>query len=217
MAAEQKSRTQLMLVIEACDGASERLVAVLAALPVASVVVVPVAGRTLVAAEVLPLIAAGQAGGAAVLVEGDAQLARTCRADGVHLGFTEEPGEPFEAARAIVGGRAIVGAAAGRSRHTAMSLGEHGADYVAFDVPAFVKDRDTAFERQCELVGWWSEIFEIPCVAMDVAGPEDAAELAGAGADFVCATIRAGISAGDAVALASAIAAAIRPEARTPA
>ncbi len=217
MAAEQTSRTQLMLAIEASDGASERLAAVLAALPVSVVVVVPVAGRTLVAADVLPLIATGQAGGAAVLVEGDAQLARTCRADGVHIGFAEELGEPFEAARGIVGGRAIVGADAGRSRHTAMSLGELGADFVAFGVPVFVKDRETAFERQCDLVAWWSEIFEIPCVAMDVVGPDEAAELAGAGADFVCATIRAGISAGDAVALARAFATAIGPEARTPA
>ncbi len=50
-----------------------------------------------------------------------------------------------------------------------MTAGEDGADYVGFGIPAFVKDRETAIERQIELIAWWSEIFEVPCVAFDVA------------------------------------------------
>jgi thiamine-phosphate pyrophosphorylase len=35
------------------------------------------------------------------------------------------------------------------------------------------------------LISWWSEIFEPPCVAFDVETPDDARELAEAGADFI--------------------------------
>jgi thiamine-phosphate pyrophosphorylase len=88
-------------------------------------------------------------------------------------------------ARDILGGRFIVGADAGRSRHDAMTLGEAGADYVGFGIPAHVEDRESARSRRLELVGWWSEIFEVPCVAFDVETAEEAARLAAAGADFV--------------------------------
>jgi thiamine-phosphate pyrophosphorylase len=90
----------------------------------------------------------------------------------------------YGAAREVLGPRAIVGADAGRSRHDAMSLGEAGADYVGFGIPAHVGDRGTARERQLDLVEWWSELFEVPCVALD-ADRDDLAALAGAGADFV--------------------------------
>ena len=66
-----------------------------------------------------------------------------------------------------------------------MTLGEAGADYVGFGIPAHVEDRETARGRRLELVEWWSEIFEIPCVALDVDALADAAALAAAGADFV--------------------------------
>jgi thiamine-phosphate pyrophosphorylase len=66
-----------------------------------------------------------------------------------------------------------------------MSLGEAGAEYVGFGIPPHVEDRAAAAERRLELVAWWSEIFEPPCVAFDVDTVEDAAALAAAGADFV--------------------------------
>ncbi|MGE0698374.1 MAG: thiamine phosphate synthase, partial [Hyphomicrobiaceae bacterium] len=198
MPAGASSRTQLMVSIAAGEGAPERLAAVLAAVAAASIVVTAPAGRELVAGDVLPLIATGQKAGAAVLIEGDARLARAVRADGVHVPYSDTVGDSYAEARAIVGGRGIVGADAGRSRHDAMHLGEVGADYVAFGVPAFVKDRETAAERQLELVEWWADIFEIPCVALDVADPAQAGELAAAGADFVCLPIAAGIAPADA-------------------
>jgi thiamine-phosphate pyrophosphorylase len=67
----------------------------------------------------------------------------------------------------------------------AMMLGEAGADYVGFGIPAHVEDRETARARQLDLVAWWGEIFEPPCVAFDVETIGDAAHLAAAGADFV--------------------------------
>ena len=214
MQAEARGRAQLIVELVAGEGAAERLEAVLAAVPVASVIIAAAAGRPLTAKEVLPLVAAGQSRGAAVLVAGDAGLARTVKADGTHVPFVEDMGEPYETARSIVGSGAVVGADAGRSRHDAMTLAELGADYVAFGIPDFVKDRESAVALQLELIGWWAEIFEVPCVAMDVDSPEQARELAAAGADFVCLRLESGIAAADAVALArdwSAVVA-VRPD-----
>ncbi len=90
-----------------------------------------------------------------------------------------------------------------------MTFGEMNADYVAFGVPAFVKDRETAFERQLDLIAWWAEIFEVPCVAMDVASVDQAAVLADAGADFVCLTLSAGATLAECVGLAREFLAAV--------
>jgi len=200
MASEKSSGAQLIIVLGGDEGAKERLVAVLATVPVASVIVRPDGYDQ---AQLASLTAVAQERGAAVLVGGgDVVLARTLKADGVHLGFNETPREAFETARAVLGGRGIIGAEAGRSRHDAMTLGELGADYVAFGVPDFVKDRKTAFDRQLELIGWWAEIFEVPSVAMDVDDVGQAAALARAGADFICLTLNSGTSVADAVELA---------------
>jgi thiamine-phosphate pyrophosphorylase len=214
MTSDQTHSAELMIALEAGEGAADRLEAVLAAVPVASVVAMPPKDRVLTAADVLPLVGAGRGRGVTVLVADDARLARTVKADGVHLSVSDKAREHLEEARAIVGGRAIVGADAGRSRHDAMTIGEVGADYVAFGVPAFVRDRETAFERQLDLVAWWSEIFEIPCVAMDVEGPEQAEALAAAGADFVTLRLPGGLAPVEAVALARQWVAAIASSAQ---
>ena len=204
MASDEKRKVRLVLAIEAGEGAVDRLTAVLAAVPVASVIIAPVGERPLVQSEVAALVEAGQSQGTAMLVAEDVEMARAVRADGVHIGYSEDVKAACETARAVLGGRAIVGGDAGRSKHEAMTLGEIGADYVAFGVPAFVKDRDTAFERQRDLVEWWAEIFEIQCVAMDVASLEHAAALAAAGADFICLRLEATLPAGEAVGRARA-------------
>jgi thiamine-phosphate pyrophosphorylase len=201
-ASDDGAKTELLVTLIVGEGAVERLKAVMAAVPVASVVLASPDGREMAAGDVLPLISIGQAGGAAMLIRDDARLARTVKADGVHVSAGDDIAARYEEARAVAGGRAIVGADAGRTRHDAMALGEAGADYVAFGVPGFVKERETAFERQIELIGWWSEIFEIPCVALDCPTPEQAAHLADAGADFVSLEIPTGMTGADAVAVA---------------
>jgi len=137
------------------------------------------------AARAKPLIDLAQARGVAALIEGDAALARTLRADGVHLPWSKDIVTRYGTARDILGGRFIVGADAGRFRDDAMTLCEAGADYVGFGIPAHVEDRETARARQLDLVAWWAEIFEPPCVAFDLETIEDATRLAAAGADFV--------------------------------
>ncbi|MBN9281802.1 MAG: thiamine phosphate synthase, partial [Hyphomicrobium denitrificans] len=74
------------------------------------------------------------------------------------------------------------------------------ADYVAFGIPPHVDDRSRAAERQLDLVTWWSEVFEIPCVALDVADTEHARALSAAGADFIGITTAADQSTSEAAA-----------------
>lgn len=194
----------LYLIADTLPGPSvlERLRAALSAAKYASVLVRAPRGQTLDAATARPFVELIQSLDVAALIDGDAQLARTLRADGVHLGAGEDLEGRLRDAREILGARYIVGAEAG-SRHDAMMAGELGAEYVAF-----------AGEDQADFVSWWAEIFEIPCVALGAAGPGEAAELAEMGADFVAFTLPAAGSPGDAGdetrAYAAAIAAAPR-------
>ncbi len=187
MAPEVRS-SKLYIVAEA--GMAPASVAAVLDVTAASVLLVaPSASAALDARAARPLVELAQAKGVAALIKSDAALARTLRADGVHLAWDKDIVARYGEAREILGGRFVVGADVGRSRHDAMTLGEAGADYIAFGIPAHVEDRDGARERRLDLIAWWSEIFEVPCVAFDVETPEEAAALAAAGADFVAVAI----------------------------
>lgn len=116
---------------------------------VASILILPSHAKLLVA----PL----QGLGLAVLIRDDAQIAIRTGADGVEIADLEA----YREARRILGPDRIVGADCGASRHRAMELGEAGADYVAF-----------AQADHMDLIAWWSEIFEIPCIAAGPVTPE---------------------------------------------
>lgn len=191
---ETHEPTRLIVRIEAGETAIQRLAIVLGAVPIASVIIAAAAGRPLTVATLSPLIAAGQKAGAAVLIQSEPLLVRSSGADGVHLFPNDTSAETYAAARAVLGPRTIVGADAGRSRHDAMTLGETGADYVAFGIPNAAKNRGDAFDHQLELIEWWAELFEVPCVALAGTDIEAAAELAAAGADFVCMDCASGLS-----------------------
>lgn len=118
--------------------------------------------------------------GVAVIVEGDAQLAARADADGVHCAGA---GEDFAAALKSLRPKRIVGVGRLATRDEAMIAGEAEPDYLMFGEPAadgFVRPLDWRVER----VGWWAEIFNVPCVGY-AAEVGDVDALAGAGADFV--------------------------------
>lgn len=156
---------------------------------VGAVLIQPPIAPTNSAAILKPLIALTQQHGVAALLASEPALARQLGADGVHVPWSNGVVEAFGEARDALVPPLMVGADAGRSRHEAMQIGEGGADYVAFGIPAHVEDRERARERRLELVSWWAEIFEIPMVAFDVETPAEAADLIQEGADFIAITL----------------------------
>ncbi len=124
------------------------------------------------------LVKTGQRQNLAVLVGDNPALAGRIGADGVHVAGGAEA---VAAARAELGADALIGAAAPLSRHEAMLAGESGADYVAFDAAG------ADFEALAEMVGWWAELFEVPCAVWT--GPEtgdaEIRRLVEAGADYI--------------------------------
>lgn len=197
--------TQLYLIVDVTGDAARiraeaEAMSRLLALPrakglVSAVLLEPVEGTTL-DARIAPLIEAAQSRGTAALLFSDARLARTLRADGVHLAAGDQPMARYGEAREILGNRFIVGADAGRSRHDAMMLGEAGADYLAFGSPG--RDGGLTLWPRLDLVEWWAEIFEVPCVATGSTSPAEVHAAAAAGADFVAVRLPAALSPDDA-------------------
>lgn len=115
---------------------------------------------------------------AALLIEGDAQLAARAGADGVHVeGFSES----FEEALDSLKPERIVGLGGLASRDEAMRAGETEVDYLMF---GGLEPNGASAEEIFEQAGWWAEVFNVPCVAVAHA-PEDVARLARCGAEFL--------------------------------
>lgn len=168
-------------------GARERLGAALATVKPAALLIQPNAGERLGAGEVKPLVDIAQKAGVAAILCDDAALARTLRADGVHLAHGPDLLGRMATAREILGKGAIIGADAGHSRHDAMEAGEAGAEYIAFGAGA-----RGGTETRDDLVEWWGTVFEVPCVALDAGEPDEMTHLAALGADFVVARLPGG-------------------------
>lgn len=191
------------------------LSAAIEAAPIASVLLRPRQGAKIDSETARPLIALAQAQGIAVLIASETGETNMLGADGVHLIWSPNIIRSFKTARQAAPD-AIVGADAGRSRHDAMEIGENGADYVAFGIPPHVEDREKAAERQRDLISWWSELFEVPCVAFDVPDSDAAHTLAALGADFVSLSVTSSDTEKDAAARVLAFSAALRiPETAT--
>ena len=118
----------------------------------------------------------------AVLMNDRPDLAAELGCDGVHIGQEDMA---YKAARGIVGDDAIVGVTCHNSRHLAMEAAERGADYVAFGAffPTGTKEPKTSAEL--EILSWWNEIFEVPCVAIGGITVDNCRPLIEAGADFL--------------------------------
>jgi thiamine-phosphate pyrophosphorylase len=121
--------------------------------------------------------------GVAFLMNDRPDLAAELGCDGVHVGQEDTP---YREARRIVGAGAIVGVSCNASRHLAMVAAEDGADYVAFGpfFPSPTKE-NPGFLADPELVSWWSELMEVPSVAIGGITPENCGVLVRAGADFL--------------------------------
>ena len=138
------------------------------------------------AAERLMPICAGRE--VAFILNDRMDLAKSCGADGVHLG--QGDGDP-RVARALLGPSAQIGVTCHDSRHLAMEAGETGADYVAFGAFFPTVTKQVTHRPDPSILTWWSALFEIPCVAIGGITPENASVLVDAGADFlaVCSSV----------------------------
>ena len=148
-----------------------------------------------------PLQAICAAHDVAFIVNDDVALAKRLGADGVHLG--QGDGAPRDA-REELGREAQIGVTCHASKHFAMEAGEAGADYVAFG--AFFDSTTKASEHrpELEILEWWSNLFEIPCVAIGGITPTNCQPLVEAGADFLA--VSGAIWNGDEVAAVKAFA-----------
>ena len=118
----------------------------------------------------------------AFIVNDSISLARRLGADGVHLGQSDGT---VREARERLGQDAQIGVTCHASRHLAMEAGEAGADYVAFGAFFPSGTKETEHRAEPELLTWWQELFELPCVAIGGITPANCGELIEAGADFL--------------------------------
>jgi thiamine-phosphate pyrophosphorylase len=134
--------------------------------------------RTMIS-RVKALAPAIQNSGAALLLDGHAELVARAGADGAHLRGIDAMAEALPTLKPD----RIMGVGGLTTRHDSMAAGEAGADYVLFGEPDAQGQRPSV-EAIAERLQWWAELFEPPCVGF-AASREEAGEFAAAGADFV--------------------------------
>ncbi len=116
---------------------------------------------------------------AALLIDRRADLVARADADGAHLTGIEALNESLTTLKP----ERIAGCGGLASRHDAMEAVEAGADYAMFG-EANENGARPDFAQIEERVGWWADVFELPCVAY-AASLDEVAALVAAGADFV--------------------------------
>lgn len=109
----------------------------------------------------------------------DLALAHGC--DGAHVGAEDMQ---TDRARTLLGDLQL-GVSCYDSRDAAMLAGEAGADYVAFGAFFASGTKDTDIRADPDLLRWWSEVMELPVVAIGGITPANCAHLVKAGADFL--------------------------------
>jgi thiamine-phosphate pyrophosphorylase len=128
------------------------------------------------------LMPEAQARNVAFLLNDRPDLAAALGCDGVHLGPDDMD---CAEARRLVGDRSSIGFAAGGSRHLAIEAAEAGADYISFGpfFPSATKDGSPLID--VDIIRWWAELMELPCVAVGGITAENCMPLVEAGADFL--------------------------------
>jgi thiamine-phosphate pyrophosphorylase len=101
--------------------------------------------------------------------------------DGAHVGQDDMPAK---SARKILGDLTL-GVTCHGSRHLAMQAGEDGADYVAFGAFFPTTTKTPPAMADLEVLRWWGQVMELPCVAIGGITAANCAPLVRAGADFL--------------------------------
>ena len=82
----------------------------------------------------------------------------------------------------------IIGITCHDSKHLAMEAGEAGADYVAFGAFFETQTKQAKTKASPDILSFWQEFVELPCVAIGGITPDNAAPLVAGGADFIAAS-----------------------------
>ena len=122
-----------------------------------------------------------QSRGVAFLLNDRADLAAATGCDGAHVGQTDTPAA--EARKLLP--RLTLGVTCHDNRDLAMQAGEDGADYVAFGAFFPTQTKQAPTQADPELIQWWSDLMELPCVAIGGITAENCAPLVTAGANFL--------------------------------
>lgn len=120
--------------------------------------------------------------GAAFIVAGDLALAKQIGADGIHISGNIEA---YKTARTLLGDDAIIGVSTSLNRHDSMCVGELGSSYIQFDPDVASTDGPDDDQSLEQIITWWSELFEVPCVARADADMDQNRALINAGVDFL--------------------------------
>lgn len=123
-----------------------------------------------------------RAHGAALLVNDRPDLALAADADGVHVGQQDAS---YAEARRVLGPDRVIGVTCHASRDLALTAAELGADYVAFGSFFPTATKAPTAQPAIDLVEWWNELIEVPCVAIGGITVKNCTPLVRAGADFL--------------------------------
>ena len=120
--------------------------------------------------------------GTAVILNDRPDLVDAIGADGVHIG--QEDMDYFSS-RELLGNDAIIGVTCHNSRDLAFEAANAGADYVAFGAFFDTRTKVPKTRAELEILQWWQEAVELPCVAIGGITVDNAASVIEAGADFI--------------------------------
>lgn len=120
--------------------------------------------------------------GSRVVVNDRPDLVAPIGADGAHIGQSDMD---YFLARKLLGDDAILGVTCHNSRDLAFEAAEAGADYVAFGAFFESMTKSSAWRAELEILTWWQETVEVPCVAIGGLQLDNVAPVIAAGADFI--------------------------------
>jgi thiamine-phosphate pyrophosphorylase len=117
--------------------------------------------------------------GAVLLLANMPALVEATSADGAYFSDLDR----LQTTRTNLAAGRLSGVGGLASRHDTMVAAESGADFVVFGEPD-ANGKRPGFSAIVERVSWWSEIFQLPCVAF-AGSIDEVPQLVGARADFV--------------------------------
>ncbi|PHR58706.1 MAG: thiamine phosphate synthase [Robiginitomaculum sp.] len=120
--------------------------------------------------------------GTMVLINDSPEIAAHTGADGVHLGQSDMD---INLAKNMLGADAIIGVTCHNSRELAFKAGSDDASYVAFGAFFESTTKPEAKLADLEILSWWNEAIEIPCVAIGGITTANAQSVIAAGANFI--------------------------------